>query len=483
VISAHLDARRMAVNAIASEPLTPRRRAERLDEAAEALAASITAHDDGATARAARAYVEAVQALAALERWEQDTLSAATDADRHRRAAVLRASRAADGLEPNDALFAPLRAALQVLAAVESFDERHRAREMLLAVPLPAPLIEAPREPVGPVEDDAEPPPPIPRAAVITSLDGSPVTAANAVSPGQVHDLEIEARVLDWPADADQLVVRYISRWPATAVEVPDVIVDRPAEPVEGVWTGRGAGTFVLHAGAADPLKPVKFAVNAELVGPEGGRSIKLLGHGDFAVRTFDPTRDVITGAAALDEHILDMLAELREQDIAPHEQSAFGRFFGALTRAGVRILADREFPEGTNPTERDFQAELLKRLGMATELSGRVTEHAWQGGGPTDLAHDGVVAELKVEKTTPATLERAKDFLGQPVQYASADHRQLAILAILDMTPKAAPPGVLANTAGWLEPRLHGLDDPAYPSRVAVIIINANLPRPSDWS
>jgi len=50
-------------------------------------------------------------------------------------------------------------------------------------------------------------------------------------------------------------------------------------------------------------------------------------------------------------------------------------------------------------------------------------------------------------------------------------------------MTPKLAPPGVLANTIGWLDPALHGLDDPAFPSRVAVVIVNGNLPVPSAWS
>jgi hypothetical protein len=463
--------------------MAPVQRAEQLDHAAEALTTSISENDHGPTARAARGYAEGLRALAALERWEHDTLSAATDAERHRRAAALRASRAADALDPDDALHAPLHSALRALAAVETFDERHHAREILLTVPLAAPLIEPPGAPTVPVETDAAPPRPTPRAVVITSLAGSPVSEAQAVSPGLVHDLEIEARVLDWPDDASQLVVRYISRWPASAVDVPDVVIDRPNNPAEGVWTGRGAGHLVLHAGPADPLTPVHFGVSTELLRPERGTPIKVLGHAGFAVRTFDPARDVITGAPALDERILGMLAELREKKIAPQEQPALGRFFGALARAGVRMLADRAFPQGSDPSESDFQGELLTRLGMATELGGRVTTHAWQGGGPTDLAHDGVVAELKVEKKTPVTLDRAADYLGQATQYASAGQRQLSILAILDMTPKEAPPGVLVNTVGWLEPALAGLDDPAYPSRVAVIIINANLPRPSDWS
>lgn len=93
------------------------------------------------------------------------------------------------------------------------------------------------------------------------------------------------------------------------------------------------------------------------------------------------------------------------------------------------------------------------------------------------------MVAELKVERDKVPTLGNAVNYLSQATQYASGGQRQLSILIILDMTAKTKPPGVLANTIDWLVPRLHGLDDPAFPSRTAVLIIDANLPRPSDWS
>jgi hypothetical protein len=41
----------------------------------------------------------------------------------------------------------------------------------------------------------------------------------------------------------------------------------------------------------------------------------------------------------------------------------------------------------------------------------------------------------------------------------------------------------MIDNYVGWLIPRLHGLDNPRYPSLVAVLIINTNLPVPSTWS
>jgi hypothetical protein len=93
----------------------------------------------------------------------------------------------------------------------------------------------------------------------------------------------------------------------------------------------------------------------------------------------------------------------------------------------------------------------------MAPELGGRVAKHAWQGSAPTDLLHGGVVAELKVEKDTPVMLENASRYLAQATQYASAGQRQLSILAILDMTPMTAAPGVLANTMDGSSPSCMG--------------------------
>jgi len=482
-VTRHLAARRAAVAALATVGLSPSDRAAQLEAAAAALKLALPDGDEAIGAIVRRGYLEGLRALAELEHWEIDTLSAGVDAERHRRAAVRRAELAVAERDPDDPLSAPLTEALSGIAKIASLDERHTARATLLAVPLTVPLIDPPRSPIRARRRVEDPPALTPRGVVITAIDGSPVTDRHVVTPGQVHGLQVEARVLDWPEDADRLVVRYPSRWPRSAAEATDVVINRPAEAVDGVWTGKGEGHLVLHAGARDPLSGVRFVINSELVGEEVHESLALLGLRELTIRTFDPAHDVMTGAPVLDERILAMLAEVRELAIAPDEQPAFGRFLGAIARAGVRIIAERVFPIGSNPTETQFQAELLKRVSMATELGGRVAEHAWQGGGETDLAHDGVVAELKVERSRAATLENAKAYLAQTTQYASAGHRQLSILVILDMTIKDAPPGVLANTVGWLVPELHGLTDPAYPSRVAVVIVNGNLPVPSAWS
>lgn len=482
--SGDLAAYNAVIEALDASEQTPTERAIILDAAAEVIGSRPDAHDAGVTARAARGLATGLGCLADLERWEAETIAAAVDAERHRRAAEHKARIVAAELDVGDPVLGPLREILERIAAVRELHERAGLREDLARTPVPLLLIDPPPAPSTGTQTSREPVPPAPRAAIVTALDGSPVTWAHAISPGRVHELEFEARVLDWPAEAGELVLRCLSRWPRSAVDVTEIRLPRPDQEVEGVRIARDTGHLALHAAAADPATPVHLTIEGELVMADGSSApLRLIGHHELAVRTFDPAADVITGAPALDERILAMLAELRDQNIAPHEQEAFGRFLGAIARAGVRIVAEREFPAGSNPSEREFQAELLKRVAMAPELDGRVQEHAWQGGGPTDLAHDGVVAELKVERSRPVTLERAADYMSQATQYASAGQRQLSVLVILDMTPKQAPPGVLANTIGWLHPALHGLDDPAFPSRVAVVIVNGNLPVPSAWS
>lgn len=439
--SSDLAALELVVHAVDASVQTPMERAAALDAAALAMGRRPAARDGGVTARAARALETALGCLADLERWEADTVSAAVDAERHRRSAAYKASAGATELDADDPVLGRLRGILERIAAVRDLRDRAGLRDDLAHAPVPLLLIDPPPAPHVGRQTSQTPAAPLPRAAIITTLDGSPVTWAHAVTPGRVHELEVEARVLDWPTDAVELVLRFLSRWPRSAVDVTEIRMPRPDSAADGIHTVRDTGHLALHAVAANSAAPVHLTIEGELVMDDGaGAPLRLLGHHELAVRAFDPAADVITGAPALDERILTMLAQLRDQSIAPHEQKAFGRFLGAITRAGVRIVAEREFPEGTNPSEREFQAELLKRVAMAQELGGRVQEHAWQGGGPTDLAHDGVIAELKVERRMPATLERATDYMAQATQYASAGQRQLSILVVLDMTPKQAP-------------------------------------------
>jgi hypothetical protein len=96
--------------------------------------------------------------------------------------------------------------------------------------------------------------------------------------------------------------------------------------------------------------------------------------------------------------------------------------------------------------------------------LEGRLSRRDKVAGGFDDLLHDDVIAELKVEKTTPRAVEDYARYIGQPTQYGVGRGSRLSVLVVLDHTRKSAPPAVLKNHIGWLLPAHHGLDDPRYP-------------------
>lgn len=129
------------------------------------------------------------------------------------------------------------------------------------------------------------------------------------------------------------------------------------------------------------------------------------------------------------------------------------------------------------------FHDELETRLQADTELGGRLTRRDAVAGWFGDLLHDDVIAELKVARDKPVTIDDCAKYLGQPAQYGIGRGIQLSVLVVLDHSRKEAPPGVIDNYIGWLKPSLHGLDDARYPSLVGVLIVNTNLPVPSTWS
>ena len=90
------------------------------------------------------------------------------------------------------------------------------------------------------------------------------------------------------------------------------------------------------------------------------------------------------------------------------------------------------------------------------------------RAGGLTDLVLGDVVLELKVEKESAISLDAVRArYVSQPTQYASAGDCQVSLLAVLDVSPKRAPAGVMGNEMGWAYPETTSGQDPPFPSLV----------------
>jgi hypothetical protein len=242
--------------------------------------------------------------------------------------------------------------------------------------------------------------------------------------------------------------------------------------------------------------EPLHYDFDQSIRGPalDCPLQVRLLGHGydlkievagirRLRLRPFDPSRDVLSEHRQTDERLLAMFGVLDSPDFDSEDVRAFCRLFAASVRASQIIMFEKVFRRGSRVSETEFHNEFERLLRDDPELEGRLTRRDAVAGGFDDLLHDDVIAELKVSRGAPITVDECFRYLGQPAQYGVGRGSQLSVLVVLDHSRKEAPPGVIENYVDWLKPSLHGLNDPRYPTLVGVIIVNTNLPIPSAWS
>lgn len=329
-----------------------------------------------------------------------------------------------------------------------------------------------------------------PILVVLASIDDQPcINHAQVITPNKAYDLGIDVRGTAWPGWAERLDIEVLSELTAADLTVPAYSFVRPVTAAEGNYAFSGSGTLVLRFSQAPgrPPRSARFAAtfvgSAQVAEPARRQVADIAGHPSLALRPFDASRDLMTDLPSVDARLLEIFAAVSGQGFPDADVAAWARFLTSIVHAAEKIQFDQTYRRGSRITERQFHNDLEQRLLFDPRLDGRVIRGTRQALGILDLDHDSINAELKVAKSYPVTIDNSHKFLGQPVQYATGVGRRLAILAVLDMSAKSAPPGVLENHIWLMRPSLCGLADPAYPSLVAVVVINANLPTPSTWS
>ena len=321
-------------------------------------------------------------------------------------------------------------------------------------------------------------------AVCIADLRGSPVTDVLVVRPDELYTLGMTVWLSSWPLWTETCIVEPISLLSQTSLALPRYEFSRrdAHQQADGLLF---QSDQPLHCLVQQPVKDpaIDCPLLVRLIGNDKEETVEVAGYRRLRLRPFDPSRDILTEHEQTDQRLLTMFDGLSDPQYDTEDVRAFCRLFGACVRAGQSIMFEKTFQKGTRVTEAQFHDELEKRLRTNPELCGRLTRRDAVAGGFDDLLHDDVIAELKVERNKPVTIENSVRYIGQSTQYGVGRGSQLSVLIVLDHSPKEVPPGVLENYIGWIQPRLHGLDDAAYPSRVGVLIINTNLPVPSAWS
>jgi len=331
---------------------------------------------------------------------------------------------------------------------------------------------------------ESEERPEAPLAVCVPTISEVPVTDVLVMRPRELYTLGMMVRLVDVPEWAESCIVEPVTRLGRDVLTVPRYVftlADGDADDKGVTLVGEDQIRCAVDQPIRDPA--IDCPILVRLIGDGHDEVVEVAGCSHLRLRPFDPSRDFVTQHEQTDERLLTMFERLDSSEFTTEDVRAFCRLFAACVRAAQRIMFTKTFMRGTSVSETMFHDEMERLLRDDPDMEGRLTRRDAVAGGFDDLLHDDVIAELKVSKGSPVTVEGSATYLGQPTQYGVGRGSQLSVLVILDHGRKTSPPGVIENYIGWLRPKLHGRDDPRYPSLVGVLIINTNLPVPSAWS
>ena len=423
-------------------------------------------------------FAELVESLTHAVRWTDAVWNAEQDAARHAEAARIRARACRRSFNADDQRLSVLHDAATKLEALENHDIPSRVACDLSAIPLPTRLTDLYRPSdrhrssvSEPAEDS------VPVVAILIRMQGEPVTRPTDVQPGALHQFEVEARVTEWPERADALEITFLSVHPREHLYASGIRFTRDElkQPLEI----RVAGTRP----PGDP--PLKLTAQAAFSVDDSYMNARLAGNTTLEITTFDPDTATPLNMPATARRLKQMMCEL--SNALPTLDAGVRRdtrlLLEAIARFAHTILDDR-LKQSDDVNERRFQQELQYFLQADPQIGARLDKHVGRAGGMTDLVLGNVVLELKVNKRSAISWQTACErYIGQATQYASADDRQVSLLAVLDTSPKRAPAGVMGNEMDWAYPETTSEQDPPFPSLVGVSVVRAGFPNPSDFS
>ncbi len=292
-----------------------------------------------------------------------------------------------------------------------------------------------------------------------------------------MQQLQVEARVDEWPSNADVLEVEFISVHPKDFLYVSKLAFtpDHLHQHLEVRIAGERPST--------DPPLRLTALANFRCAGERV--KARVVGNLTLEVATFDPQTAMPPNQLAAARRLLDMMGELRNgyPQLPEEDISDIRLLFEGVLRFAHHAL-DNRLGAQEDINEAWFQRELMSFLRADRSIGARLEQQIRRAGGKADLVLGNTAAELKIEKKKPISFAEAETrFAAQAVQYASAGDAPISLLIVLDASTKRAPAGVMGNEMGWAYPEVASGPDPLIPSAVGIVIMRAAYPTPSDYS
>jgi hypothetical protein len=427
------------------------------------------------------AYGRLLGAALHLLKWADAVRSAEQDADRYLRAAKQACKDIGAALDKDKAPSCPatIATAIRTFTMITELDAIQIALAAALEVSLPLPFHEeAPASSSADARHKTETAAPC-VVFVSFTVDGIALSDPHAITPDELHDLDVTVKVSRWPSGA-RLFLDALTVEPQPGVcELPKFTFDRPqtSAPHEIHQGGR----MLVRVGQAIAARPLEFVYRAYFLPHQPNLGVVVEGERRVRVRSHDPARNPVSGYRQVDLKLLEIRDGLRSfLGVRDDERDAFLLLLAGLGQMAGEALQDKTLPGKFS--EADFQLRVREKLRANARIGSELQEHAHVAGGITDLSFRGIPIELKVEPNTYVEVDRVEGYSQQAAQYAAGSDRRLAILCVLDCAAKTSAPGSVANDIAL---RLVSPPGKAagIPLLLGVVIVRGNLPRPSDLS
>jgi hypothetical protein len=234
---------------------------------------------------------------------------------------------------------------------------------------------------------------------------------------------------------------------------------------------------MVLLASQGMHARPLEFLYAAEFQPTGGDQPIVIAGQRTLRLDGADPSTQPITGWPDIDNRIIALRNELRLQPLI--SENNLGDLLRLLVPVGSlmgQAVQDALYP--TPIDEATFQDSIRQFLRSRPEIGAVLEEQPLIAGGRADLSYRGIRIELKSEKKTRLTPDDCRKFAPQAASYAAGSGHRLALLCVLDCSPKTQAPFPLGD--GIFIEQVKNGTSPIY---VVTCLIQGGLPKPSSLS
>lgn len=456
-----------------------------LREAADALDAAAPLYEHSATAVGYTALAELLRICAQLVEWRAAVVNAAPETERFVRAARERYAMWTTEFEGKRAVHALLTASGAV-PSITSLQEVGQLLDAVSMVPIPVGVFrEEQRMRIldRDVKDSSEieaaeaenPSPELAVAFLKFSIDGEPAAGTHYLTPGETHDLEIEVRVSRWPEAAKTLELRPLSIDPPESHAFPVFRLGKPAGSAPFVMTGNGRA--IVKFAQSLNARPSEFRYAAHFEPSLSEQPMAVVGQRTLRIEAFDLKKMHWTGFPNLDAKLLKVREALRLETVVPPEDIANAlSVLRILLNFAGRCVRDNEVNEVW--LEARFQKAIRGELRRDPEIGSELDEHSQVAGGIMDLAYRGICIELKATSDRRLSLGDCRRYAPQAAAYAVGLGKRLAVLSVLDSSPKAEGAFPMEDGVDIFFEAVSGL-----PVCVVVVLLQANLVKPSALS